>query len=64
MDQHEHLKLCFARYCEQHRDEHCPNLVYDKQGKKVRITWAECFERRVGISLADFRAREPKGVQR
>ena len=46
---------CFARYCEQPRNEYCPNLVYDASGKKTRITWAQCFEQKYKQSLEDYR---------
>jgi hypothetical protein len=59
MDQtDEFKKLCMARFCWPRRDEYCPGLYLDRNGKKSRETWAQCFERHHRISLEAYRASQ------
>ena len=47
--QHDMRLRYFAQHCLAHAGEFCPRTV-ERDGKKDRITWAELFHLRVGVT--------------
>jgi hypothetical protein len=50
----EQMKYSFARYIWPRRNQPCPAMHMDKDGIKIRVTWAESFKLKYRQSLDDY----------